>query len=159
MNLILNTGLLRNLKKNFQSPRAILDQISQNLTWILVGFFFSLCLLFKFKINCFTEFSDFLSYVHKNQPEVHPCPLPLGPSSHLPHHPTLLDSHRATLWVPWVIQKIPIGYFTCGIVNFHVTLFIHLTFSFLLSPHVHRSVLYVCLSIAAMQINSSVPSF
>ena len=44
-------------------------------------------------------------------------------------------------------------------VNFHVTLSIHLTISLLPSCHVHRSVLYVCFSTAALQINSSVPSF
>ena len=26
--------------------------------------------------SCFTEFCGFLSYINKNQPEVHPCPLP-----------------------------------------------------------------------------------
>jgi len=46
---------------------------------------------------------------------------------------------------------------THGNVSFHVTLPI-------VSPspplsHVHKSVLYVCFSIAALQINSSVPSF
>ena len=33
------------------------------------------------------------------------------------------------------------------------------TLSFLPSPYVHKFVLYVCVSIAALQINSSVPSF
>ena len=41
-------------------------------------------------------------------------------------------------------------YFTYGNVSFH---------PLLPSPHVHKSILYVCFSIAALQINSSVPSF
>ena len=50
-------------------------------------------------------------------------------------------------------------YFTYSIVNFHVTFSIHLPFSFLPFPHIHRSVLYVSFSIAALKINSSVTSF
>ena len=49
-------------------------------------------------------------------------------------------------------------YFTHGIVSIYVTLSIHLPFSLLSSPHVHRSVFYVCFSTAALKINSSVPS-
>ena len=48
--------------------------------------------------------------------------------------------------------------FTHSIVNFYVTLSIHLPFSLLFSHLVHMSVLYVCFSIAALKINSSVPS-
>ena len=32
--------------------------------------------------------------------------------SHIPHCPTPLGCHRALVWVPWIIQQIPIGYFT-----------------------------------------------
>ena len=61
---------------------------------------------------------------------------------------------------PESYSKFPLAiYFTCGIVSFHVTLSIHFTLSLLPSHHVHTSVLYVCFSIAALQINSSVPSF
>ena len=31
---------------------------------------------------------------------------------HLPPCPTPLGCHRALVWVPWIIQQIPIGYFT-----------------------------------------------
>ena len=56
--------------------------------------------------------------------------------------------------------KLPLAiYFTYGIVSFHVTLSIQLTPSFLPSPRIHRSVLYICFSIAALKINSSAPSF
>ena len=60
---------------------------------------------------------------------------------------------RAPVWVPWVLQQIPIGY-----LFYYVTLFIHLPFPLLSSHLVHSSVLYVCFSIAVMKINSSVPS-
>ena len=57
-------------------------------------------------------------------------------------------------------SKFPLAiYFPYGIVNFHVTLSIHFTFSLLPSHHVHRSVPYVCFSIPALKINSSVPYF
>ena len=81
------------------------------------------------------------------------------PPSPLPPHPALLDCHRALVWVSWDIQQIPIDYLFYGNVSFHVTLSIHLTLSLLPSPRVHRSILYVCFSIAALQINSSEPSF
>ena len=38
------------------------------------------------------------------------CPLHPKPPSHFLPHPTLLDCHGTPVWVPWVIQKIPIGY-------------------------------------------------
>ena len=50
-------------------------------------------------------------------------------------------------------SKVPLAiYFTYGIVNFHVTLSIHLTFPLLPSSHVHRSVLCVCFSISALNV-------
>ena len=53
------------------------------------------------------------------------CPLPLEAPSHLPPHPTPLGCHRAPVWVPWVIQQIPLAlYFICG----------HVYVSMLLSP-------------------------
>ena len=62
----------------------------------------------------------------------------------LPSQPTLLDCHRVPVWVPWITCKFPLViYFTYGIVNFHVTLFILLTLSLLPSLCVHRSGLYV----------------
>ena len=36
-------------------------------------------------------------YINKNQPQVHPSPLPPKPPSLSPPHPTLLDCHRARL--------------------------------------------------------------
>ena len=51
----------------------------------------------------------------------------------------------STEWLNWIV-------------NFYVTLSIHVPFSLLSSHCVHRSILYVCFSIAALKINSSVPS-
>ena len=48
--------------------------------------------------------------------------------------------------------------FTHGILNFYVTVSIHLPLPPPLLPLVHRSVLYACFSTAALKINSSVPS-
>ena len=78
------------------------------------------------------------------------------PSSCPSHHSRL---YRAPVWVPWVIQQIPIGYlFYIWYASFHVTLSTHLNLSLLPSFCVHKSVLYVCFSITTLQINSSGPS-
>ena len=88
----------------------------------------------------------------------------------LAHFPSLPDLPPISFPTPPVAEpqfefsgsyiKFPLAIcFTYGIVNFYVTLSIHLPLSLLSSHHVHRSVLYVCFSIAALQINSSVPSF
>ena len=79
------------------------------------------------------------------------CPSPS------PSHPSrLLQSPCLSFWD---IQQIPIGYlfyiwyckFTCYSPHtFHPLLH---------SPHVHKSILYVCFSIAVLQITSSVPCF
>ena len=115
---------------------------------------------FKLKNICFTEFCGFLSYINKNQPQAHPCPLLPRPPSHLPPHPTLQPVKEPLFEFPESYSKFPLAiYFTYGIVNFYVTLSIYLPSCLLFSPHVHRSILYVCFSIAALKINSSVPSF
>ena len=102
-------------------------------------FFF---LIFSPKSNCFTECCGFLPYTNKNQLLVHPCPLPPGPTSHHPPHPTLQPVTAPLCEFPESYSKFPLTiYFTYGIVNFQVTLSIHPRFSLLSSPHVHRSVL------------------
>ena len=67
---------------------------------------------------------------------------------------------QAPVWVPWVIQQIFIGYlfYIQKCICFHATLSIHLTLSFLFSALVCKSVLYICILVAALQIGSSVPS-
>ena len=72
---------------------------------LFISFFF-----FNEKIIALQNFCSFLSVIDKNQPQVYPCPLPLKPSSYLSPYPTLLDCYRAPVWIPWVMQQIPIGY-------------------------------------------------
>ena len=110
---------------------------------------------FKLKDNCFTVFCGFLSYINKSQPLVHPCSLPPEPPSHLPPHPTLQPaSHRATVWVPWVIHQIPIGclfytwYYKFPCYSLHISPFLP---PLLPPPHVHKSVLYVWVSTVKMK--------
>ena len=83
--------------------------------------------------------------------------LPDSPPFFLPSPPISLSqspslSSLAYRKSPWAIR------FTHGIVNFYVTLSIHLPFSLFSSHLVHGSGLYVCFSFAALKINSSVPS-
>ena len=75
-------------------------------------------------------------------------------------HPISLCGYRALVWVPWVIQQIPSGYlFYIWQCMFPCTFSIHPTLSFLPPHRVHKSVLYVCISIAVLQIGSSLQSF
>ena len=90
------------------------------------------------------------------------CPLPLAPPSCLlPPFPTLLGCDRASVWVPWCIQHIPIGCFTYGNVYMLLCYSLHLSHPLLPlhTTRVHKSVLCVCMSVAALQIGSSVLSF
>ena len=81
-------------------------------------------------------------------------------SSLLSPYPSLQPVTEPLFEFPESYSKFPLAiYFTYGIVSFHVTLSRHLPFSLLSSTHVHSSVLYVCFSIAALKINSSVSSF
>jgi len=74
-------------------------------------------------------------------------------------HPILQPVAENLFEFPELYSKFPFTIcFTHGIVNFCVTLSIHLSFSLLSSHLVHRSVLYICFSTAALKINSSVPS-
>ena len=84
-------------------------------------------------------------------------PLPLEPPA---PHPTLLGCLRPRVWVPWVTQQIPTGclFYVWYWKRFHATLSI-CPILFSLPSHVCKSVLYVCVSIFALQIGSSVLSF
>ena len=76
-----------------------------------------------------------------------------------PPNPTPLGWYRAPVWVSWAIQQIPIGYlFSIWWCKFPCYSF-HASHPLLPSPHVHKSILCVCFSIAALKINSSVPFF
>ena len=96
----------------------------------------------------------FLPNINMEQPKVYLCPLPLKP----PSHPSrLLQSPRLSS-LSHIADSI--GYMTQGHrVCFRVTLCIHPALSFLLQLHVRRFVLYVCVSIAHLQIILSLHSF
>ena len=69
--------------------------------------------------------------------------------------------HRALnkKWICRVIQKFPIGYFTYGSIYVSMLLspFVPPSPSFpQLTSHVHKSVLYVCISTDALQIGPSI---
>jgi len=79
--------------------------------------------------------------------------------SHLLPHATLQPVAELLFEFPESYSKFPLAiWFTHAIVNFYVTLSIHLPLSLLFSHLVRRSVLYLCFSIAALKINASVPS-
>ena len=85
--------------------------------------------------------------------------LPPRPPSHLHPHLNLQPVTEPPFEFPESYSKFPLAIcFTHGVVNFYVTLSINLPFSFLSARLVHRSVLYICFSIAALKRNSSVPS-
>ena len=78
------------------------------------------------------------------------------PSSSPPHPQPFAES---MFEVPESYSKFPLAiYFTYGFVNVYVTFSIGLPFSLFSSHSIHRCVLYVCFSIAALKTNSSVPS-
>ena len=80
------------------------------------------------------------------------------PSTLLPH-PNIQPVTEPQFEFPELYTKFPLAvHFTYGIVNFYVTLSIHFPLSLLSSPHIYRSVFYVCFSFVALKINSSLPS-
>ena len=106
-----------------------------------------------YRILCF-------SVIHQQESAIG---IPMSPPSQTslpsPSHPTLQPVTEPLFKFPGSYSKFPLAiYFAYGIVNFYVTLSIHLPLSLLSSHHVHRSVLYVCFSIAALKVNSSMPS-
>ena len=110
------------------------------ISYIIHFFFFTL------KGNCFIEFCGFLSYINKDQPLVHTCPLPPEPPFHLPPHTALQPVREPLFEFPESYSKFPLAiYFTYGNINLHVTLSTHLThFSPTLCPQVCSLCLFLC---------------
>ena len=105
------------------------------LDFPIVSIFFFPLNVFNWRIIALQNFVVFLSYINKNQPQVYPCALPPKPPSHHSPYPTLLDVTEPLFEFPESYSKFPLAiYFTYGVVNFHVTLSIHLTLSILPSP-------------------------
>ena len=105
--------------------------------------------------NCFTVLYWFLPYI-MNQPQVYIRLLSLESLYFLPH-PIPPGSYRALGWAPCVTQQIPTSYlfYIWWYVCFHATLNSSYPTLFYC---VYKSVPYVCVSVAALQIGSSVTS-
>ena len=142
----------------FPTPRDLQTQGSNPSPALGGQFFLFLKKIFNWRIIALQNFVVFChtstrikhKYTHVlSRPALPPISLPIPPFA----------CRRASVWVSWVIQQIPIGdLFYVWCCKFLSTLFIHLPFCLLSSHCVHRSVLYVCFSVAALKINSSVAS-
>ena len=84
------------------------------------------------------------------------CPRP-EPPSRLPLCPTPLGCRRAPAQAPCVTQELPPSCFTHG--NVYVSMLLSQFGPLSFHYCVHKPVLYICFSIVALQISSSVPSF
>ena len=122
--------------------------------------FFKKKINFKLEDSCFTMLSWFLPCINMNQSYIHVWPLLLEPLSLLPSHPTPLGYHRApdlsslhyTVNFHWVSN------FTYG--SIYVSNLLSQIILPSSSPTVSISLLSMSASsIAALQIDSSVPSF
>ena len=104
-------------------------------------------------VSCFTVLYNKVNQLHGNI-----YPLPLEPPCPSPH-PTLLRHYRAPSWAPCAIHRLPTSFLIdtwwCTYVN--AALSVHPTLPFHLC--VHKSLLYICVFIPALQIGSSVPFF
>lgn len=91
---------------------------------------------------------------------VYICALPLESPSQLPPMPTPLGYYRAPCEsLSHTANSHWLYVYVCWCICIHGTLSIHLTLSLFSSTLVHKSVHYVCVSIAALQTDSLVPSF
>ena len=121
-----------------------------HVTHLDVSYYFFFNLL---EYNCFTMLCQFLPHSKVNQPYAYTHPLPLGPPfPPIPPNQAITE-HRAEL----LYSRFPLAiYFTHGCIYVKPNLPIHPT---LLFPTMSMSILYICLSIPALQIGSSVPFF
>ena len=116
-------------------------------------FFFNFLLIFALHYYIgFCHSSTWVSHRHTYVPSL----LNLPPISH-PSHPSRLSqkTRLSSLCNTANFHWLPILHMV--IIHFHATLSIHPILSFSLC--VLKSILYVCVSIAALQVGPSVPSF
>ena len=75
----------------------------------------------------------------------------------LPHQLVPLGHNRAPGWAPWAVQHLPTSclFYTWWCLNVKATLSISATLSF--PQRVYKFILYVCVSLPALQIGSSWP--
>ena len=114
-------------------------------------FFFSL--IFLLEDSCFIVLCWFLPYISMSKPQVYLCPLPLEPPSHSP-----------PLWVVtqhWAELPVSHSNFPPALSFTYGRVYVSMLPSQFVPPSpshcVQTSVLYVCISTAALQIGSSVP--
>ena len=93
-------------------------------------------------------------HLHESAIGIHMSP---PSASHLPPHPSPLSCHRALDWASCITQQNPIGslFYRSWCICFSSILSLHPTLSF--PDCVHKPALCGCVSIAALQIGSSVP--
>ena len=63
---------------------------------------FATFFIFNWMVIVFTELLFSVKHQQESAIGIPMCP-PSEPASHLPPHPTLLDCHRAPVWVPWAL--------------------------------------------------------
>ena len=107
------------------------------------------------KDHRFAMLCCFLPNVNMNQSQAYVCPLPLEPPSHPHPHPTPPGCHRApacyTATSHW-LSMVHTGVYVYQCYSLRSS---HLSFPVC----IHKCVLYVCISTAALQTGSSVPFF
>ena len=128
--------------------------------WLTIFYFFS-NLIFKFIFNwriIALQCCCFLLNNRTNQLQVYTCPLPLEPL--FPHRIPPLSHHRTQSLelnsLSYTAASLPV-YFTRDGICMSVQLSIHPTLSFF--HCVHNYTFYICVSISALQVGSSVPFF
>ena len=98
-----------------------------------------------------------LPYNIVNRPQLCIHPLHPEPLAHSSPHPTPLGHHRARLSSLCFTATSHYLFYTWQYIQFNVMLSIPSTLFF---PHyVHKSIFYICVSVPALQIVSSVPFF
>ena len=136
-------------------PRRAQTQAScfpgQRVRLMMDSFFFSFLLVFM-EYSCSSMLCQFLLYSKVNQPYTYTHLLFFGFPSHLGHHRAL---SRAPCAIQWVL--ISYLFYTQQCIYVNPSLPIYCTPP---SPlGIHTFVLYVCVSISALQISLSVPFF
>ena len=122
-------------------------------------FFLSFFYFFKFGYSCFTIM--FVSAIQWSESAIYiyiytfiPSLINLPPT----RHPTPLCHHRALSFGPCTLQHVSTSnLFTHG--SAHMSVLISQFLPPLTCHWVHRSISYVCVSIAALQKHSSIPFF
>ena len=117
--------------------------------FVIAFLFYYLFFKFMISLQSWFDFWHTSAWINHRCTDI-PSLLNLPPTS-CPFPP--LGYYRALVSVPWVIQQIAIGYYVHMLVYMHPCCFsIHLTLSLFSPTLVRKSVLYVCVSIAALQI-------